>query len=158
MNTILTNLRYAFRVLRKSPGFTLVAAVTLALGIASTTAIFSVVDQVLLHSLPYPHSDRIVYVSQTDRPTGEGDATSPANYLDWLAQNRVFSQMAASRGWQGNLGGERPERIRITMASASFFPVLIGVTSVSNRVASPRMVPAGVVTTNGAAAADAWTW
>src|SRR5439155_16817363 len=98
MNTILTNLRYAFRVLRKSPGFTLVAAVTLALGIASTTAIFSVVDQVLLHSLPYPHSDRIVYVSQTDRPTGEGDATSPANYLDWLAQNRVFSQMAAPRG------------------------------------------------------------
>ena len=137
MNTILTNLRYAFRVLRKSPGFTLVAAVTLALGIASTTAIFSVVDQVLLHSLPYPHSDRIVYVSQTDRPTGEGDATSPANYLDWLAQNRVFSQMAASRGWQGNLGGERPERIRITMASASFFP-LFGVRTLLGRSLLPE--------------------
>ena len=142
MNTLLTNVRYALRVLRKSPGFTSIAALTLALGIASTTAIFSVVDQVLLHPLPYPGSDRIVHVSQTDRPTGEGDAASPANYLDWQAQNQVFSKMAASRGWQGNLGGERPERIRMTITTASFFP-LFGVQPLLGRSLLPEDESAG---------------
>ncbi len=115
MEGFMQDVRYGLRMLRKSPGFTVVAAIALALGIASTTAIFSVVDEVLLHPLPYPDSNRIVCLS------GNGSA-SPANYLDWAAQNHVFSSMAASRGFPGNLtGGERPEHVRFTMVSANFF-------------------------------------
>src|SRR2546423_1704067 len=106
---ILQDLRYAMRQLWKNPGFTAVAVIALALGIASTTAIFSVVDEVLLHPLPYPEANRIVAVSQTTRSTGAWYYdSSPANYLDWVAQNHVFSAMAAGRAWQGNLAdGER---------------------------------------------------
>ena len=123
METLVQDIRYGLRMLRKSPGFTVVAVVAVALGIASTAAIFSVVDQVLLHPVPYADSDRIVVLGQTTRSAGGvGDASSPANYLDWVAENHVFSQMAASRGGQANLsGGDRPERIRTTVASASFF-------------------------------------
>jgi putative ABC transport system permease protein len=119
----MNELRFALRQLRKSPGFTLVAVITLALGIGANTAIFSVVDVVLLHPLPYPDSERIVSVSQTVRSTGVSTQdASPANFLDWASQNGVFSAMAASRGWQANLAGdEQPERIRATMASAQFF-------------------------------------
>ncbi|HEY2800397.1 MAG TPA: ABC transporter permease [Chthoniobacterales bacterium] len=120
---MLTDLRYAFRLLLKSPGFTLVAVLTLALGIAASTAIFSVVDAVLLHPLPYPHSEQIVSVSQTTRSTGlSNEDASPANFLDWSAQNSVFSAMACVSGSQRNLsGGEQPERVRTSMASSQFF-------------------------------------
>lgn len=125
MNTLIQDVRYALRQLRKSPGFTAVAVIALALGIASTTSIFSVVDTVLLHPLPYPESDRIVSLAETDRSNGGSRFdSSPANYLDWAAQNHVFSEMAAGRGWQCNLAdGDRPERIRGTMTTASFFPL-----------------------------------
>src|ERR1700759_5511516 len=100
MNNLWQDVVYGLRILRRNPGFTAVAAIALALGIASTTSIFSVVDRVLLHPLPYPQPERIVYVAPTDRETGATtDATSPANYLDWAAQNKVFSQIAAGRGW-----------------------------------------------------------
>jgi putative ABC transport system permease protein len=123
METFLQDVRYGFRMLRKSPGFTAVAVIALALGIASTTAIFTVVDVVLLHSLPYPEANRIMLVSQTVRSTGVNyEDISPANYLDFAAQNHVFSQMATAGGWQGNLtGGDRPERVRISVVTASFF-------------------------------------
>jgi putative ABC transport system permease protein len=135
MSTILRDASYGFRMLRKSPGFTAVAVIALALGIASTTAIFSVVDSVLLHPLPYPQSDQIVYVSQTNRTTGEITGNfSPANYLDVAAQNHVFSVMAAGRGWPGNLSGsDRPERVRMTMTTASFFQ-LFGTAPMLGRV------------------------
>src|SRR6476659_752324 len=124
----MNDFRFAFRQLFKSPAFTIVAVVTLGLGIAASTAIFSVVDAVLLHPLPYPDSERIVTVSQTVRSTGVSTQdASPANFIDWAAQNSVFSAMACSRGWQANLsGGEEPERIRATMASSQFF-TLFGV-------------------------------
>ncbi|MGH7938750.1 MAG: ADOP family duplicated permease, partial [Bryobacteraceae bacterium] len=120
---MLTDLRYAVRLLLKSPGFTLVAVLTLALGIAASTAIFSVVDAVLLHPLPYPHSEQIVTVAQTIRSTGvSNEDASPANFLDWSAQNSVFSAMACVSGSQRNLsGGEQPERVRTSMASSQFF-------------------------------------
>jgi putative ABC transport system permease protein len=125
METLLQDIRYGIRMLRKSPGFTIVAVIALALGIASTTAIFSVVDTVLLDPLPYPDSSRILNVSLLQRSTGVGGgAVSPADYLDWAAQNHVFSHIAASRGWQVNLsGGSRPERVRGTMTTADFFPL-----------------------------------
>ena len=139
MQTLLQDVRYALRLLRKSPGFTLTAIIALALGIASTTAIFSVVDTVLLHALPYPNSDRILAVSTSSRSTGVGGgAVSPADYLDWAAQNHVFSYMAASRGWPVNLsGGDRPERLRATVTSGDFF-ALFGVQPIIGRTLSPQ--------------------
>jgi putative ABC transport system permease protein len=132
MTGLFQDLRYALRQLRKSPGFTLVAVITLALAIGANTAIFSVVDRVLLHPLPYPDSDRLVSVSQTFQGVSTDDA-SPANYLDLVSQNHVFSDMAASRGWQGTLSaGDRPERIRGTMTTPSFFP-LFGVSPILGR-------------------------
>jgi len=139
MESLLQDIRFAMRMLRKSPGFSAVAVVVLALGIGSTAAIFSVVDRVLLHPLPYPDSDGIVVLGQTARSTGgDGDASSPANYLDWVAENHVFSQMAASRGWQSNLTeGDRPERIRTTVATSSFFP-LFGINPMLGRPLLPQ--------------------
>jgi putative ABC transport system permease protein len=123
MNSLLQDLRYAVRQLRKAPMFTILGTMVLALGIASTTGIFSVVDSVLLHSLPYPDSDRILNVSSSDRTTGiGGGAVSPADYLDWAEQNHVFSYIAASRGWPLNVStGARPERLRGTVTTGDFF-------------------------------------
>jgi putative ABC transport system permease protein len=136
MTGLFQDLRYATRQLRKSAGFTAVAVTTLALGIGANTAVFSVVDQVLLHPLPYPDSDRMVKVSQTFKglPT---DNASPANYLDWVSQNHVFSEMAASRGWQGSLSaGDRPEQVRGAMTTPSFF-ALFGVDPILGRGLEP---------------------
>jgi putative ABC transport system permease protein len=125
------DLLYAVRQLRKSAGFTVVAVTTLALGIGANTAVFSVVDQVLLHPLPFPDSDRIVKVSQTFK--GLPNAASPANYLDWASQNHVFSEMAASRGWQGSLSaGDHPEQVKGAMTTRTFFP-LFGVGPILGR-------------------------
>jgi len=138
MNSLIQDLRYALRQLRRSPKFTAVAVLALALGIASTADIFSVVDRVLLHALPYPDSDRILNVSTAQRSTGiGGGAVSPADYLDWAAQNHVFTFMAASRGWAVNVsGGDRPERLRATMTSGDFFS-LFGVRPLLGRTLVP---------------------
>ena len=135
----MTDLRFAFRQLLKSPAFTLVAVLTLALGIAAGTAIFSVVDAVLLLPLPYPHSEQIVTVSQTVRSTGVStEDASPANFIDWQTQNSVFSAMACARGWQANLSGaEEPERVRATMVSAQFFS-LFGAQPILGRTLGPN--------------------
>ena len=143
METLLQDIRYGWRMLRNTPGFSVIAVIALAIGIASTTAIFSVVDEVLLHPLPYPDSGRIVSVSQRLRSTGADASASPANYLDWVAQNHVFSYMAASRGMQGNLtGGERPERVRFAFTSSNFFP-LFGVAPLLGRGLLPEDAKAG---------------
>jgi putative ABC transport system permease protein len=137
MNGLLQDLRYAVRQLRKTPVFAVLGTIVLALGIASTTGIFSVVDSVLLHSLAYPDSDRILSVSTAERSTGiAGGAVSPADYLDWAAQNDVFSFMAASRGWPVNVStGDRPERLRSTVTSGDFFS-LFGVHPLIGRTLS----------------------
>src|ERR1700723_190459 len=132
MSGLFQDLRYALRQMTRSPGFTLVAVITLALGIGATTAVFSVVDEVLLHPLAYPDSDRIVKISQTFQGVW-GNDSSPANYLDWVAQNSVFTEMAASRGWPVSLSaGEGPGRGRGTMATPSFF-ALFGVNPILGR-------------------------
>ena len=136
MTGLIQDFRYALRQFRKSPGFAAVTVITLALGIGANTAVFSVVDQVLLHPLPYPDSDRIVRVSQTFKGLSTDDA-SPANYLDWVSQDHVFAEMAASRGWQGSLStGDRPERVRGSMTTPSFFP-LFGVAPILGRGLEP---------------------
>src|SRR5450631_3627870 len=138
MNTFVGDLRYGLRMLLKNPGFTFATLITLALGIASSTAIFSVIDGVLLHPLPYPDSEKIMTLSQTVRSTGIANgASSPANYIDWLAQNDVFSVMAAARGAQTDLtDGDRPERIKTTTTTSSLFP-LFGVAPLLGRTLLP---------------------
>jgi putative ABC transport system permease protein len=134
MNTLIYDLRYGIRMLLKNPGFSFAALITLALGIASSTAIFSVIDGVLLNPLPYPESEKIMAVSQSTRSTGAANpASAPANYIDWAAQNNVFSHMAAARGERFNLSdGDRPESVRGTMATSSLFP-LFGVSPILGR-------------------------
>ncbi|HEX8679208.1 MAG TPA: ABC transporter permease, partial [Chthoniobacterales bacterium] len=138
METTLNDIRYGLRMLRKNVGFTVVAVLAITLGIASTTVIFSVVNRVLLRSLPYPDADRIMYVSQTVRSQARSrDAASPANYLDWVAQNGVFSAMAAARGTQANLtDGDQPERLRVCTTTASLFQVF-GVNAILGRTLLP---------------------
>src|SRR5216110_2949966 len=138
MNTLLYDLRYGLRMLFKNPGFTFAALVTLALGIASSTAIFSVIDGVLLHPLPYPDSENIMVLTPTVRSTGTpGGATAPANYIDYAAQNDVFTQMSASRGEQFSLSdSDRPERVRGTMTTSNMFP-LFGVAPMLGRTLLP---------------------
>src|SRR5690349_8811977 len=90
------DLRYALRMLAKNPGFTAVAVVTLALGIGANTAIFSVIDAVLLNRMPYPNADRLVMVWEQN--PGRGwfrNIVSAANFVDWRKLSRVFTGMAA---------------------------------------------------------------
>lgn len=139
METFVQDIRYAVRILRKSPGFTAIAVIALALGIASTTSIFSVVDAVLLRPLPYPEANRILDISLMQRSTGVGGgAVSPGDYLDWAAQNHVFSYMAASRGWPVNLNsGDHPERVRGTATSGDFFS-LFEIPPILGRTLTPQ--------------------
>ena len=94
METLLRDLRYAFRMLLKSPGFTVVSVLTLALGISANTAIFSVVDGALLRPLPYKDPDRLMMVS-AKQSGGERNSVSFPNFVDWKNQNHVFEHLAA---------------------------------------------------------------
>ena len=127
IDSILQDTRFAFRVLVKSPGFTLVAVFTLALGIGANTAIFSVVNAVLLRALPYENAERIMMVWRTQPDQGLLEhPVSPANFLDWEEQQTVFEKMAAYEiGVNFNLTGSgEPERIRGARISAGLFSVL----------------------------------
>ena len=118
------DLRYAFRVLKRSPGFTAVAVLTLALGVGANTAIFSVVNAVLLRGFPYAEPDRLVVISET---YGKGERTSVAypNYVDWVARARSFVAMAAYRAMPFNLTGvERAVRVDGRQVTWNFFDVL----------------------------------
>ncbi len=139
-----SDFRYALRTLAKTPDFAAIAVATLALGIASSTAIFSVIDGVLLHPLPYPDSDKIMALSQTTRSTGAASgASAPANYIDWAAQNDVFSNIAAARGAQTDLtDGDRAERVRSSMTTSSLFP-LFGTSPILGRTLLPSDEQAG---------------
>src|SRR5580704_3798829 len=107
MGTLLQDLRYGIRALAKNPGFTMVAVLTLALGIGANTAIFSVVDAVLLRPLPYPESGRLFTVYQTlPQNPAQNTGVSYPNYLDWVQQNPVFDSIAAVRGNSLALSGQ----------------------------------------------------
>src|SRR5437764_15232218 len=96
MGTMLQDLRFGLRMLAKNPGFTAVAVLTLALGIGANTAIFSVIDAVLLSRMPYPDARRLVMVwEQNPGRDWFRNIISAANFVDWRRQNHVFSQMAA---------------------------------------------------------------
>ncbi len=122
MNT----LRYALRQLRKSPGFAIVAILTLALGIGANTAVFSVVDTVLLRPLPYPQPDRLMLVTETETQGGDQElGVAAQEYLDYRDQTRSFSSVAAFVTEGFNLTGEGdPLRVQAARISASAFPTL----------------------------------
>ena len=126
MGTLIQDLRYGLRMLAKNPGFTAVAVLTLALGIGANTAIFSVVNAVLLRPLPYPDSDRLVQVWSTNPRTNRwGDWVSYPNFVDWREQNKVFENIATYRTWVVNItGGDHPEALRVALVSSSLFSVL----------------------------------
>ncbi len=120
----MTDLRYALRQLLKNPGFTAVAILTLALGIGACSAIFSVVDGVLLRPLDYPNADRIVVIREAQPPQFPEFSTSPPDYIDWTKQAKSFEQIAAYGGAQMNLTGEgEPQRLIGQRATANFFAV-----------------------------------
>jgi predicted permease len=128
MGTLTQDLRYGLRTLAKNPGFTVVAVLTLALGIGANTAIFSVVDAVLLRPLPYKDPHRLVEISENHWKYGQhGWAVAPANFLDWQQENHVFERMAIFGVFSGKFylaGDGQPEELQGRRVSASFFPLL----------------------------------
>jgi putative ABC transport system permease protein len=141
MSILPPDIRYALRQIRKAPGFTLVAVITLALGIGANTAIFSVVNGALLRSLPFRDADRVIRVWHTPPassfPGITTFAVSPANFLDWQAQNHVFSSMAIY-GYHGFTltGADKPVQVDGSGVSADFFSTL-GIQPLLGRFFSP---------------------
>ena len=123
MGNLKQDLRYGTRSLLKHPGFTAIIVLTLAVGIGASTAIFSVVNSVLLRPLPYPSSDRILAIEELNLQ-GKRVQVTPANFLDWRAQNTVFEHLAAILTRPANLGfTDQAERVDLAMTSANFFSV-----------------------------------
>lgn len=126
MRRMWQDVKYAARTLVKSPGYTVVAVLTLALAIGANTAIFTVVDAALLRSLPYREPDRLVHLweTRTNRQFGQMEASYP-NFVDWQQQNTVFESIAGYNGTNFTLVGQgTPERISATRVTANFFAVL----------------------------------
>ncbi|HKE59286.1 MAG TPA: ABC transporter permease [Pyrinomonadaceae bacterium] len=124
MRNVMQDARYGIRMIVKRPGFSLIAVLTLALGIAANTAIFSVVNTVLLKPLPFPQSETLVDLSETFKPDGWGSVSVP-NFEDWRNQNDVFADLAAYSSTSFNLQqGDTPERIPGLKVSAHYFDVL----------------------------------
>ena len=137
VETCWQDVRYGLRMLRKSPGFTAVAVLTLALGIGANTALFSVVNGVLLNPLPYPQPDRLVVIYARELGLTHGRISYP-NFLDWVRENRSFSALAAYRDDFFLLTGTGdPESVPVERVSASFFP-LLGVKPVVGHMFRPE--------------------
>src|SRR5688572_19175280 len=127
MPSILQDLRYALRTLARAPGFALVAILTLALGIGANTAIFTVVNALLLKPLPYANPDRLVMVWQDFRARGgpADEWATPGNYVDWSNQKDLFEQVTVISGWRPVFtGGAEPESLPGEQVSHEYFGVL----------------------------------
>jgi len=137
MQNVIQDVRYAVRMLVKNPGFALIAVLTLALGIGANTALFSVVNAVLLNPLPYPHPDQLVSLAEKFPPFKEASISYP-NFLDWVRMNHTFGAMAAYRHHDFNLTGwGEAQRLDAMQVSPSFFP-LLGVKPVIGRNFAPE--------------------
>ncbi len=127
MSTFLTDLRYAIRMLMKSPGFAVIAIIALALGIGANTAIFSVVNAVLLRPLPYPEPDRLFLLRESTSTFPSGSVSYP-NYLDWRASQRTFTDLALVRREPFNFavsgGDAAPDRINGARVTANYLTLL----------------------------------
>jgi putative ABC transport system permease protein len=125
MQTLWQDLRYGARMLLKKPGFTLIAVVTLALGIGANTAIFSVVNTVLLRPLPFKEPDRLVMIREMKLPQFPEFSVSPGNFLDWKRQNTVFERLVSLRASSFNLiGAGDPEQVMGLRVTDGFFAML----------------------------------
>src|SRR5436305_5282414 len=121
----MNDLRFAFRQLRKSPGFTIIAVLTLALGIGANSAIFSVVNAVLLRPLPYPQPKRLVYLHEV--AGGTNTSIALPDYVDWRKDSKSFEHLSIARLESRNLSGipgREPERISVAYVTANFFNVI----------------------------------
>ena len=138
MHALWQDLRYGLRMLTKNAGFTVVAVLTLALGIGANTAIYSVIDAALLRPLPYPNAKQLVVLYQR-HANGETDPLTPADYLDYQKQSNSFDYLAAYRGLPFNLTGQgKPERVEGAVVTPDFFPVL-GVQALLGRTMSSAL-------------------
>jgi len=125
MEILKKDIKYAVRGLLKRPGFTIIALITLALGIGANTAIFSVVNAVLLRPLPFQDPEKLVIVWEDATFAGfPRNTPAPANYVDWKTQNQSFADMAASAETSFNLTGDgEPERVQAFSVNDNFFPL-----------------------------------
>jgi putative ABC transport system permease protein len=134
MDAWIKDLRYGLRMLLKKPGFTVVATLALALGIGANTAIFSIVNALLINPLPFPKIERLVAVWEKIPSQGlERNETAVANYFDWKAQNSSFENVALYTWWNANLSGvEPPERLQGFIVTTNFLDT-VGVQPVLGR-------------------------
>ena len=128
MTTLLQDLRYGLRTLRKSPAFTVIALFTLALGIGANTAIFSIVNAVLLKPLPFSHSERLTFMTEMYRtPNGQlfESSTSYPDFFDWRERSQSFQGMASYHGEEVTLtGSSQPLHLSAATVSGDFFSVV----------------------------------
>jgi len=126
MTTLLQDLRYALRLLRKSPGFAIAAVLTLALGMGANTVMFSVLNTVLLQPLPYPQPDRLVQIWETDTHLDSAHSVvGPYNFVDWRSQSKSFEAMSTYDFSSAVLTGQKvPARLGIVFVTAAFFDVM----------------------------------
>ena len=126
METLVQDLRYSVRMLAKAPGFTIVAVLILALGIGANTAVFSILDAVLIRPLPYPHAERLVKADVYDLKSGDFyGKTSYPDFADWSEQSHFFDHLAAYEDKTFNLAGTlQPEHVKGEVVSADFFETL----------------------------------
>ncbi|MBV8831403.1 MAG: ABC transporter permease [Acidobacteriaceae bacterium] len=138
MTTLFQDVRYSLRVLWKSPGFTMVAVLSLALGVGANTAIFSIVNAVLLRSLPFSHPDRLVKIVANNRGVGARDIGLSVPELDDLRTRAgVFEQVTVTQGGPTNLtGGDRPQHLELLEVSPNYFSML-GISAHIGRVFGP---------------------
>ena len=129
MRSLINDIRYGLRSLLKQPGFTVVAVLTIALGVGATSAIFSVINGVLLNALPFPNSEQLISLSETSQEVPVMAVAYP-NYLDWRPQQTTLQDLAARLPAGGVLtGAGEAERITGRLVTASFFPIFSRVTS-----------------------------
>ncbi|HKG60294.1 MAG TPA: ABC transporter permease [Pyrinomonadaceae bacterium] len=142
MDSIIKDIRYGVRGLLTHPGFTAIVVITLALGIGASTAIFSVVDSVLLRRLPYRTAERIVAIQELD-PNGRRGQSTSANFYDWRQQNTVFEHLSAIKINTTNLAlSDHAERIDLAQTNADFFDIF-GITPQYGRLFIPQDEQAG---------------
>ncbi len=121
---MIQDLTYALRWLRKNSGFTVLAVLMLAVGIGVNTAMFSVINAVLLQPLPFPEPDRIVWMNESGPEIKNRELSYP-NFVDWRGRNQVFESMALFRGWSVNLSGtDKPENLDTRMVTSDYFKVM----------------------------------
>src|SRR5690349_5533473 len=121
---MIQDLIYGLRWLRKNPAFTVLAVLMLAVGIGVNTAMFSVINAVLLQPLPYPEPDRIVWMNESGAEVANRQVSYP-NFVDWRARNSVFESMSTFRGWSVNITGtDKPEALDARIVTADYFRVM----------------------------------